>query len=465
MTKARDLSKLLSTSNGKIAGSNLDVSFENISDTGTEGTKVASGTTAQRGTTTGQWRYNSTTNFFEGRAASGDFLSLEPTPTVASVDVTEVDSQAGGNQTIVITGTNFTSGAVAAFIGSSANFNASTTTVDSATQITAVAPKSSFLNAQEPYKVKVTSATGIAGTSATGLINVDTSPTWSTASGQIGGSVVEGISASTTVSATDVDGDTIAYSVQSGSLPSGLSLNSSSGVISGTPSSVSSDTTSSFTLRATANTKTVDRAFNIIVKESIISNHSYSNWGHVGPSGNRSAPSTRYITSSTSGASGYLYSVSSENASTGEASHQKSWLTSDNNPGSGYWRGQGSAPQQDTLELWFAGDEVTITNIQIHSYNAASYEFDSVKLEYWNGSGWTKTSGIGSYNGSSSGWSWGKSGSNNRTNRIQYTGSSASSFKSTNWRFVYGTGGNDVHNGSDVVHQTGANNLHFTILG
>ena len=34
---------------------------------------------------------------------------------------------------------------------------ASTTTVDSTTQITAVAPKSSFLNAQEPYKVKVIS--------------------------------------------------------------------------------------------------------------------------------------------------------------------------------------------------------------------------------------------------------------------------------------------------------------------
>jgi hypothetical protein len=41
MTKARDLSKLLSTANGKIAGANLDVSFENIADTGTEGTKVA----------------------------------------------------------------------------------------------------------------------------------------------------------------------------------------------------------------------------------------------------------------------------------------------------------------------------------------------------------------------------------------------------------------------------------------
>ena len=66
MARNRDISKLLSTSNGKIAGANLDVSFENITDTGTEGTKVASGTTAQRGSTTGQFRFNSTTGKFEG---------------------------------------------------------------------------------------------------------------------------------------------------------------------------------------------------------------------------------------------------------------------------------------------------------------------------------------------------------------------------------------------------------------
>ena len=45
MTKARDLANFNPT---------------NISDTGTEGTKVASGTTAQRGTTAGQIRFNST---------------------------------------------------------------------------------------------------------------------------------------------------------------------------------------------------------------------------------------------------------------------------------------------------------------------------------------------------------------------------------------------------------------------
>jgi hypothetical protein len=41
MTKARNIASLLSTANGRIAGANLDVSFENITDTGTEGTKVA----------------------------------------------------------------------------------------------------------------------------------------------------------------------------------------------------------------------------------------------------------------------------------------------------------------------------------------------------------------------------------------------------------------------------------------
>jgi len=247
----------------KTKGLGTSVTFENITDTGTEGTKVAAGTTAQRGTTTGQWRYNSTTGFFEGRGAS-EFSTLEPTPTVASVDVTEVDSQAGGNQTIVVTGTNFSSGGTIAFIGNAGtDFNASTTTFNSTTQVTAVAPKASFLNAQEPYKVKFTSASGVQGTSSTGLINVDTSPTWTTNAGSLGSITEDATGNHFTVAATDADSDTVAYSLQSGSL-AGLSLNSTTGVISGDPTDVSSDTTNSFTLRATAGSKNVDRAFSYI---------------------------------------------------------------------------------------------------------------------------------------------------------------------------------------------------------
>jgi hypothetical protein len=84
MTKARDISKLLSTANGKIAGASLDVSFENISDSGTAGTKVASGTTGQRGSTAGQIRFNTTTGlaeYYDGTL----FKSIDSPPTVSSI--------------------------------------------------------------------------------------------------------------------------------------------------------------------------------------------------------------------------------------------------------------------------------------------------------------------------------------------------------------------------------------------
>jgi len=270
MTKARDLSKLLSTSNGKIAGENLDVSFENISDTGTEGTKLASGTTAQRGSTTGQMRFNSTTGLAEYYTGT-NFKSIDSPPVVSSLDVTEVDSQAGGNQTIVITGDNFQSGATVTFVGASGtNFNGSTVTVDSITQITAVAAKASFLNAQEPYGVKVENTSGLSSTLAE-QINVDTSPSWSTASGTLA-TIQDNVTGThATVSATDSDGDTIAYSETTSVLSgAGFSLNSSTGAISGDPTDVSGATTNTFTLRATANSKTADRSFNIIVNPTPI---------------------------------------------------------------------------------------------------------------------------------------------------------------------------------------------------
>src|SRR5210317_1385409 len=170
MTKARDIA---------------DFKFENITDTGTEGTRVATGTTAQRGSTTGQIRFNSTTGLAEYYTGT-IFKSIDSPPTVSSLDVTEVDSQAGGNQTIVITGSGFVSGATVTFVGNAGtDFNASTVTVDSETQITAVAPKASFLNAQEPYGVKVENVSGLSATLAS-QINVDSAPSWTTASGSLG---------------------------------------------------------------------------------------------------------------------------------------------------------------------------------------------------------------------------------------------------------------------------------------
>ena len=105
MTKARDLSKLLSTANGKIAGANLDVSFENISDTGTAGTKVASGTTGQRGSTAGQIRYNTSLARFEATTNGSSFLGFASPPTITSISPSILNS--AGGETVIITGTNF----------------------------------------------------------------------------------------------------------------------------------------------------------------------------------------------------------------------------------------------------------------------------------------------------------------------------------------------------------------------
>lgn len=265
MARNRDLSKLLSTANGKIGGSNLDVSFENISDTGTEGTKVASGTTAQRGSTAGQFRYNSTTGKFEGRNSSG-FVSIEVTPVVSSVNVSNItQKQINDGFDLVITGQNFATGDVVKFIANdNTEFTAPTTTINSSTQITARVT-SNIDATKEPYKISVTSSGGLTGSLASAF-NIDAAPSWSTAAGNLG-SITEGNSVNVSATATDPESDTIAYTETGGTVLStnSLTLNSSTGAITGTAPSVSSDTTLSFNLRATSGTNTTDRAFNIII--------------------------------------------------------------------------------------------------------------------------------------------------------------------------------------------------------
>jgi large repetitive protein len=247
MTKARTIA-------------DLGTGFVNISDTGTEGTKVASGTTAQRGSTAGQLRFNSDTGLAEYYTGT-EFKIIDSPPTVTAVSPLEVDSTVGGNITFTITGSNFGSGAVAKFVGNDATeITASTTTINSSSSISAIIARSSFVNAKEPYDVRVINTSGLSAI-LDDQINVDTSPAWVTASGSLG-SFNTGASVNVSATATDADGDTITYSVLSGSLPAGFSLNSTTGAITGTVSSYS-NLTSSFTLRATANSKTADRAFTI----------------------------------------------------------------------------------------------------------------------------------------------------------------------------------------------------------
>jgi hypothetical protein len=109
--------------------------------------------------------------------------------------------------------------------------------------------------------------TVLAVRSTTALLTVSDAPTWNTAAGSLG-SLAAGGTASFTVSATS--DSTIAYSIVSGALPGGLSLNSSTGAITGTESGATAETTYNFTIRATdAEAQTADRAFSITVTVGI----------------------------------------------------------------------------------------------------------------------------------------------------------------------------------------------------
>jgi hypothetical protein len=267
MTKARDLSKLLSTANGKIAGANLDVSFENITDTGTEGTRVATGTTAQRGSTTGQLRFNTTTGLAEYYTGS-EFKAIDTPPAIVSVNVTNIETDLGGTQTFVITGTLFNAGATVKFRDNGGTeITPDTTTINSASQITVTKTRSSFSNANEPYDIIVTNPSGLLAT-LDDAINVDNSPVWTTSSGSLG-NILEGSAVNVSATATDPDGDTVSYSETGGTVLStnSLTLNSSTGAITGTAPTVLANTTLNFTLRATANSNTSDRAFSIGIND------------------------------------------------------------------------------------------------------------------------------------------------------------------------------------------------------
>jgi len=223
------------------------------------------GNTVQRpaSPTVGMMRYNSLTGSAEVYSSSGWAIFGAPPPTISTVTPGTYNGESGTSFTI--NGANFTNDAIVKFIDvNNTEYNATLVTFVNSTQLLATTPQD-FTIAQGPLDVKVSQASG----TVTKLDCIDTggSPGWVTAAGQIGGTIYRNGSVSVTVSATDPDsGATVTYSVYSGSLPTGLSLNTSTGAITGTAPNVGSDTTYNFTLRATDNAgNTSDRAFSMVI--------------------------------------------------------------------------------------------------------------------------------------------------------------------------------------------------------
>ena len=249
MTKARDIA---------------DFKFENIVDTGTEGTKVASGTTAQRGSTAGQLRFNSTTNlaeYYDGTT----FKEIDSPPTVSSVSPTNFESSTLPAN-LTITGSSFSTGANVSFTGNTGTvYNASSVTRNSATELVAVVP-TTVTGTDEPYKVTVTNSSGLTA-SLDSAFNIDQAPEFSVASGSIGNidhRIASDGGILTDIPATDDEGDSVTVTTSS-SLPTGLSL-STGGVWSGTVTQPANDTTYNITASATDGTNTSTRNYSFVNK-------------------------------------------------------------------------------------------------------------------------------------------------------------------------------------------------------
>jgi hypothetical protein len=112
-------------------------------------------------------------------------------------------------------------------------------------------------------------------------------PIWVTSAGSLG-SYMNNTSISTpALSVTDTD--SVTYSLASGSsLPSGLSLSSSTGVISGTLPVVSSDTIYDFTINATDGVNVISRAFSITSNIPVLAEYLVVAGGGGGGLGNGS---------------------------------------------------------------------------------------------------------------------------------------------------------------------------------
>jgi hypothetical protein len=219
------------------------------------------GNTAGRPTSpvVGQPYFNGEQQRLELYATSGWQNIVSETPGVVSISGNYLESAGSGS--ISITGTNFTTGAVASVIGTNGvEVNASSTTVNSIVSVTAVF--SGLSNALEPYDVKVTNTSNLFGLLPDSLY-INANPVWQTSAGSLG-TFAEQVSMS--VSATAIDDSTITYALAAGStLPSGVTLNSSTGLISGTLPDVSTNTTYTFTINASdGSNPVVPRTFSFV---------------------------------------------------------------------------------------------------------------------------------------------------------------------------------------------------------
>ena len=261
MSKARDIANILSA-NTAIA-TDAEVASSVSAAVSTHATAAnghtGRGTTANRpgSPSEGDLYFDTTLNALIGYSTSGwAQVSQDPAPQIASISPT---TAATTGTTVTITGSSFKSALSVQFIGTNAvSYNSPISTFINGTTATATTPNLPV--AYEPYDVKLINNDNQFAILENALDSGGT-PSWNTASGTIA-TINEQTALNVSVSATDPDGTSIAYS--SSNLPAWISLNSSTGALTGTSPDISSNTTYSFDITASDGLNTSSRAFSVV---------------------------------------------------------------------------------------------------------------------------------------------------------------------------------------------------------
>lgn len=204
---------------------------------------------------TGQPYFNGEEARLELYTANGWNNIIQETPGVASATGHYYETDNTG--TFVISGTNFVSGAIAYAVGTNGvEYQSTTTTYNSLVQLTAVFDNLSA--SYEPYDIKVQNPSNLFGLLPDAFY-INEKPVWGTAAGSLGSYSIGSVSIQ--LSSTDDESDSITYAYVSGTLPTGLTINSA-GLISGTMTAVAG--TYSFVISARDNYNTAtNRNFSI----------------------------------------------------------------------------------------------------------------------------------------------------------------------------------------------------------
>ena len=182
-----------------------------------------------------------------------------PRVSIISYPGDDLAADTAGTSTITLVGSGFVTGCTV-FVGAS---QASVVTFISSSSITFTAPAKTAAT----FPLYIVNPDGGTATVVPG-ISYSGTPAWSTTAGTLG-TLNEASSVSNTVSAT---GDApVTYSVYSGTLPPGSTLNGNTGVISGTSPVIEGSTTYNFVIRATdVEKQDSDRSFSITINPDVV---------------------------------------------------------------------------------------------------------------------------------------------------------------------------------------------------